>query len=219
MSRLAVECDPFWLKFLWQFHDEDSILERKPWLYNVGMVDQSFDSKVTPLSLANPIGWDHNPSAPVSRLPVVVFSFLGLASAHFASTTLEVIARSWIIMFLVGIGLTFAGGTRRWSRAPYLVTATTFVVGPLSLLHALSAILRMGLLGESCWHCLTTVICAALAAGPVAAEVLASFQYVKFQASRGRNPWRAFFGLSPRTRKRGHVEAVETPTRFHPGKG
>jgi hypothetical protein len=163
---------------------------------------------VSPLPLANPIGWDLNPSSSQARIPIFAAALCGAFSAYLLyrdfPDTDAWITRLWAFCFIGAALLSLCGGARRWSRAPHLVTLTILFAG-LCVLHAVSAVVRMALLHEFSWLTLLTAVLALFCLGPSADEWLASLQHIRLQAQRGRAPLRTFFGLSERIRPRKHV--------------
>lgn len=172
-----------------------------------------------------PPGWDYNPSTWAQRLPIVVLAltgtaiagylslfqyrvidsvwepFFGEGSKHILNSDLSSVlpikdallgALSYLADAIAGI----IGGTRRWRKMPWIVVAFGIAVGPLGVVSIALVMSQPLVVHAWCTLCLASAVVSVMMIGPAMDEMLASLQYMKFEAARGeRSLWKIFWGL------------------------
>lgn len=171
-----------------------------------------------------PPGWDGNPSSWAQRLPLVALATVGCGIAtymglyqvgavstvwdpFFGKQTLTILdskvshvlpipdAILGAIGYLADAVTGVIGGTKRWKTMPWIVVLFGFAVGPLGAISILLVMLQPVMFEAWCFLCLTSAVISIVMIGPAMDEVLASLQFLKREKWRGRNVWRAFWGL------------------------
>lgn len=173
----------------------------------------------------SPPGWDYNPSHWGERIPLVVVALVGFAIAlYLALFQWGVVSRVWepffgrgsqVILtsrlsrvlpvpdaalgafgYLLDAVTGVIGSEQRWRTMPWMVILFGLAVGPLGLTSVVLVVLQPTAFGAWCTLCLASAAISVLMIGPAMDEVLASLQYLKREASRGRSVWRVFWGLA-----------------------
>lgn len=171
-----------------------------------------------------PRGWTYNPSTWRQRLPIVGAALVGMGIATWlALFQLRVVGWVWepffgdgtrkvltsslsdvlpvpdaalgALGYLLDAVTGVVGGTRRWRTMPWIVIVFGLAVGPLGLVSIALVMSQPLVVGSWCTLCLASAVISVVMIGPALDEMLASVQYVKREADRGRSGWRVFWGL------------------------
>ena len=185
-----------------------------------------------------PPGWSYNPSSWPERLPVIGLALVGFAIAtYLALYQIDLVADVWEPFFGAGSRVILdsgvsrvlpipdaalgafgylldavtgaVGGRSRWRTMPWIVIVFGLAVGPLGAVSIMLVILQPLLYDSFCTLCLASAAISVLMIGPAMDEFLASLQYIRSEAARGRSLWRVFWGLDQRQR-RGTVAAGQS---------
>ena len=169
-----------------------------------------------------PKGWSYNPSGWAHRIPTVALALLCFFfSRYMACFQLGYIDHIWDPFFIdgtfhvitskiskdfpvsdAGMGalcytieslLGWQGGSKRWFQIPWLVFAFGFLVIPVGVVSITLIILQPLVVGAWCSWCLATAACMLMMIVLTAAELSASFQFLREMRQKGNSVWHAFW--------------------------
>lgn len=169
-----------------------------------------------------PIGWSHNPSTWIQRIPIIALAcvcwFLARYLAafqlgyyptvwdpFFEDGTFQVLRSKVSKAFPIsdaGLGafsytveaiLGCIGGEKRWRTMPWLVLLFGVLVVPVGIISILLVILQPVVVGAWCTICLLTALCMLLMVVLTLNEVVASVQFLRWSWKKGHPFWRTFW--------------------------
>lgn len=165
-----------------------------------------------------PPGWTYNPASWPQRIPIVILAMLGFFIAvylsffqwgivkdvwepFFGDQSRKILLDTWVSKllpfpdaFLGALGYLadavagVIGGRKRWKTMPWIVILFGIFIGPFGAISLLLVIFQPVLFNAWCTLCLATAAISLLMVGPAMDEVLASLQFIKQEAQKGR-PW------------------------------
>lgn len=189
-----------------------------------------------------PPGWDYNPSGWTQRVPVVALAFVGLFfSRYLAAFQLGHIEQAWdpffgegtelvitsevseafpvsdaglgAVVYVLEIVTGVIGDRRRWRTMPWLTLAFGLMIVPLGAVSILFIIIQPIVIGTWCALCLLGAAAMLVQIPYAFDELLATVQFLKERAGKGRNLWYVFWRGDAMDGGRMEAESFARPAR------
>jgi nucleoside-diphosphate-sugar epimerase/uncharacterized membrane protein len=187
-----------------------------------------------------PPGWDFNPSGWTQRIPVVALAFVGLFfSRYLAAFQLGHIEQAWdpffgdgtervitsevseafpvpdaglgALVYVLEIVTGVIGDRRRWRTMPWLTLAFGIMIVPLGAVSIFFIIIQPIVIGTWCTLCLLGAAAMLVQIPYAFDELLATVQFLRDRARKGRNLWYVFWRGDTMEGGREEIESFERP--------
>jgi len=169
-----------------------------------------------------PPGWDFNPSAWIQRVPIIALAFIGLFfSRYLAAYQLGHIESAWdpffgdgtervitsevseafpipdaglgAVVYVLEIVTGVIGDRRRWRTMPWMSLGFGVLIVPLGAVSIFFIIIQPIVIGTWCALCILGAAAMLVQIPYAFDELLATLQFLKDRAKKGRNLWYVFW--------------------------